>query len=581
MRRKLILLLLAMNVAGVAFWATHRPGPDARVLPDDQVDRSITYSNVLPADYVGPDRCNDCHAKEHKLWLNHPHRRMNQMASAESVEGDFNDAKLEVPHGVITFTHEGDKYLATVERDGQFLRQYQITRTVGTVYQQYYIAKQVKGPEPLDSPLYKEHMLPFGYWRSLNRWLPKAFLDADGAEHLEHGIATTEGVDYVKDIRLYNEDCMNCHNTYPYVYRVFHRKFSGFPFANVSGALGPLSEALKPNVNVKPDVDSFENVRKLLDPSKDLVTLGISCESCHFGGREHAEEEDDIHFAPTSSMVKVTPVVASRPVKGERTDPESVNGICAQCHSGNSPLYPNGASVANSSEALDFVTGACANKMRCVDCHNPHEKGAPEASPPQAKHLATCVKCHTQFQDATAVATHTRHGPDVTCLDCHMPREVMGLDDIVRTHHISKPVEASMVKANSTNACNLCHLDKSVAWTVAELKKGWNQSISVEGVAPDKLNTPMGDIWLHADQPMRLLATRSWAHSPWAKEKLPELIHELDDQEPINRVYALKSVEYVTGKKLDASTYTLQGSPAEREKQIDALLQSLNARSGL
>ena len=86
---------------------------------------------------------------------------------------------------------------------------------------------------------------------------------------------------------------------------------------------------------------------------------------------------------------------------------------------------------------------------------------------------------------------------------------------------------------------------------------------------------------MHGDQVHRLVATRQWSHSIWAKQKLPELMRELDDAEPINRVYALKAVEYITGKPLEPAAYSLAGPPAARKRQIDALLQNVAARYGL
>jgi len=45
-----------------------------------------------------------------------------------------------------------------------------------------------------------------------------------------------------------------------------------------------------------------------------------------------------------------------------------------------------------------------------------------------------------------------------------MPRYTQGIEDLVRTHRISRPVEESMVARDSANACNLCHLDKPLSW---------------------------------------------------------------------------------------------------------------------
>src|SRR5262249_18920656 len=155
-----------------------------------------------------------------------------------------------------------------------------------------------------------------------------------------------------------------------------------------------------------------------------------------------------------------------------------------------------------------------------------------------------------------------RHGPGaaVDCLDCHMPRYALGLNSVVRTHKIGLPVEPAMASAASANACNLCHLDKPLRWTLAGLERGWGRRLEPArgGEAARALETPMGDFWLHGpDTTLRLVAGQSYARSPLGRGKLPELLAGLNDPEPINRVFALMAVERVGGRKLGPSAYEL------------------------
>ena len=52
------------------------------------------YSNIRPADYVGPQRCGECHERNFGLWKDHAHRRMNLTAGEDAVTADFSDAEL-------------------------------------------------------------------------------------------------------------------------------------------------------------------------------------------------------------------------------------------------------------------------------------------------------------------------------------------------------------------------------------------------------------------------------------------------------------------------------------------------------
>jgi predicted CXXCH cytochrome family protein len=556
------------------------PPLDPRCLPDAALDSRQTSSNVLPEDYVGPAACIKCHRRKHELWSSHSHSRMNQLPGPASVVGDFTNHVLRLPAGTVTFSSAGGIYRMTVARDGENVRCYEVTRTVGTRFSQFYIGVQSEGPEPADHPVYREHMLPFAWWISLGRWLPKPFFDADGPEELAGGVPLVEGIDHVRDVRPYNAVCMNCHNTFAYAYRIFDPMFAGFPDATVAAVVAPLSARLSETVPVRPSAASFAELNGRLDPDRHLVTLGISCESCHFGCREHALEGGSVHFLPTSPLVRVTPRDPDRPLSDSRKDAVTINGICAQCHSGNTRFFPDCAAQANSREAYDFRSGSCASQLRCVSCHEPHTAGPAPGGPDQSEHLALCVTCHKAYSDPDRATAHAGHpvSAGVTCLDCHMPRYTLGLEEVVRTHRITVPVEQSMVTAASANACNLCHLDRSLRWTVAALERGWGRRLTLpeQGPAAAAVDQPLGDVWLSgSEQALRLVAGQAYARSAAGQAKLPALLHALDDTEPINRVFALKAVERIRGRRLDRDAYQLTATPAERRRQIHTLLDEV------
>jgi hypothetical protein len=558
------------------------PRHDPRVLAESTIDFSDPYSNISPEDYVGPAACAQCHGHKFEQWSTHPHGKMNQLPTPASVRGDFSDEVLHLGSGSVRFAREGDRHVMTLDRGGAFLRRYEVTRTVGSRYMQFYIGRQTAGPEPAGHPLYSEHMLPFAYWITLGRWLPKPFFDPDGPERLRDGVPLVEGIDHIQDVRQYNQVCMNCHNTFAYSYRVFHPMFVGFPTATVSVALGPLSAALSAATPVRPLVDDFVKLNGRLDPDQHLLRLGISCESCHFGGREHAVNGKPIRFVPSSPFLKMTPKDEKRAPTDSRRNAATVNGICAQCHSGNTRMFPNGSAECNSREALDFTGGACASKLSCVKCHDPHVTGEPSGGPTRPEHVEVCVSCHRQYDGPEAALAHGRHAAatGVTCLDCHMPRQTLGLDALVRTHRITVPVHQTMVDKGSANACNQCHLDRPPRWTLTELERGWGRVLDPTAVEnAGLLDQPLGEVWLASkEQQLRLIATQSYAQSPWAQAKLPDLVRSLNDAEPINRVFALKAVERVLGRKLGREEYELTAPPAERERQIESLRIKRNGR---
>jgi hypothetical protein len=83
-----------------------------------------------------------------------------------------------------------------------------------------------------------------------------------------------------------------------------------------------------------------------------------------------------------------------------------------------------------------------------------------------------CLQCHPKFR--TDVTTHTNHGLDSTgsdCYNCHMPYTSYGLLRALRSHQINSPTVTASLQTGRPNACNLCHLDKTLAWTSGYLEK--------------------------------------------------------------------------------------------------------------
>jgi hypothetical protein len=256
-----------------------------------------------------------------------------------------------------------------------------------------------------------------------------------------------------------------------------------------------------------------------------------------------------------------------------------VNGNCAQCHCAPAvSRYPNGAATMNGREALDLIGGSCASAIRCTDCHDPHRDSGQEGLPTDPSHVATCKSCHPKWRDATSAKGHAVHSSEVTCLDCHMPRMSQGIQEVVRSHRITSPTDVRMLEKGLGNACNLCHLDKPIGWTLAAFKEQFGcdiaPSTSWSAFYGESLERPVGRAWLAGANPsMRLVATQAYARSPLGKEALPDLIRALDDPIPVNRVFDTFAIARIRGKDLALEEYDVTLPSAERRVKIDALLK--------
>jgi len=424
----------------------------------------------------------------------------------------------------------------TLTRGGTALR-YRVTRTIGRRGLQEYVGVEDGHTE--------EVRLPFGWWPRRAGWYPQPYYDPWLRSEAEFDA-------YAPVREPWAERCPWCHSTYPFAQRI----------ARSSGpsALGHGMEQMF--------VATAQSDRLAVDQQ---ITTGISCEACHLGGRDHAAG-GAIHFVPQGATARADVSVPAKPFAAERTDPTIVNAVCAQCHSGPSPRLPDHTATRNSSEALDLEASPC-RAIKCTDCHDPHRADS-RLDEPRA--IAACTHCHDALAKPAAAAAHagTGHG-GVTCLDCHMPRMVMGIDRLVRTHRISSPTDPSVLGQAGPNACNLCHLDRSIEWTADELARNYEVHLPVAEWAKSyvpTLDSPVGEVWLASKEPaLRLIAALAYARSPFARSELPALIDHLGDPLAYLRTWTLFAVEEVLGRPIAPSEFDPRAEPAVRAKQLAAL----------
>jgi hypothetical protein len=175
-----------------------------------------------------------------------------------------------------------------------------------------------------------------------------------------------------------------------------------------------------------------------------------------------------------------------------------------------SPCY------ANATQATRTLT--------CSSCHTMHK--TPQDPRPSAEWADThqvspgmegngaCLQCHTTFQ--TSVAAHTRHqadSPGSSCYNCHMPYTSFGLLKALRSHRVSSPTVTESLDTGRPNACNLCHLDKTLAWT-SEYLENWYGTPKVP-LDADERTVAASLVWLlRGDAGQRALVAWSMGWGP-------------------------------------------------------------------
>jgi hypothetical protein len=466
---------------------------------------AVGESNIARGDYIGPEACGACHGEQFADWALSWHRVMNAKADAKAVIGDFNSVTRPYKGGEVVLSRDLAGFVMTT-RDRERTTQYRITRTIGRRALQEYVGVEAGKSD--------EVRLPFGWWPRFGGWAAQPDFDPWLSE------ASFDAHAPVRE--PWAERCPWCHSTYPFAQRIAR---AAGPRAVGHGFEQYLDTPRTPQGNDRLGLD-------------EQVSTGISCESCHLGGRAHADGAP-IDFLPHRVSWRDGAPSFPTTFAEQRTDARVVNGVCAQCHSGPSPRLSDGTALRNSSEALDLAASEC--KTKCTDCHDPHRGGFDEA-----RAAAACARCHT----TQAHPTHAGRGHETTttCLDCHMPRVVMGIERYVRTHRISSPTNAKLYAEAAPNACNLCHLDRTIEWTLAELRDGWDVKIAPATGAYGDEN--VGDVWLASKSPaIRLIAMHAYARSPLGTFVRAQIAKSLTDPDAYVRAWARFALEDIDRRK--------------------------------
>ena len=119
-------------LAAVAWQLTRAPIPPAPSSP---------VATPVVASFAGSPACKSCHAQQYAAWTSSQHARAMQHATAETVRGDFSDAKFTY-QGVTSnfFTRDGKYFVRTDGPDGK-LADFEVKYTFGVEPLQQYLVE--------------------------------------------------------------------------------------------------------------------------------------------------------------------------------------------------------------------------------------------------------------------------------------------------------------------------------------------------------------------------------------------------------------------------------------------------------
>lgn len=462
-------------------------------------------SNITRADYAGTESCRPCHASHVERWQRSAMRSMTRDIGGADVRAPFDGATFDFKGDRVTFLRDGAERFVQISSAKFGGATYRVTRVIGGRHREDFAGIKVDAPRAGARALTdEEEVLPASWLIEDRRFRYKGY-----SVMLKERRGLRAGP-------VWNRTCIFCHNTAPYLLtalRPLAPEAGPYQGQVVDAALpaplaaryavkdqGALERALAEELAAlgarRTRASAAEAVRTVRQRfrAEHLVEVGIGCESCHLGSRAHVADPSVLpSLAPTSPFLAVELPRAPR-----RGSPEeraaNVNRACARCHQVLFSGYPHtwegekrasfaGGSNINSGEARDLLLGACATRMSCVDCHDPHspERGARLRASGDAAIGATCVRCHASLAGDAARAAHSHHDPNGAggqCVACHMPRKNMGLDgQLTRYHRVGSPNDPRRVGADRPVECALCHADQSTEALVSTMERWWKRPV--------------------------------------------------------------------------------------------------------
>jgi len=427
------LLVLGIAVAGCG---VDESDPAGAARPSNPAESSAEKPHDVEASpenesYQGSSACRSCHAEAFAKWSGSQHERAMQVASDDTVLGNFEDARFTKDGEEFRFTRRDGEFFVETRLDDGDAREFPIDYTFGVEPLQQYLVRFPNGRFQALSVAWDTRPASKGG----QRWF-----------HLypDQRLRPGDPFHWTGSYQTWNHMCAECHST---------------------------------------------NLQKHFDSETDRYAttwseIDVACEACHGPGSRHVAEA----LAGSAS-------VAPMPVHFSRGDSHQQVDTCAPCHSrrrrvsaedrAGRPLLDDFLPVTlregryySDGQILDevYVYGSFvqsrmyAHGVACSDCHDPHSLEL------RATGNALCMQCHSpegnpRFASLTKKAYdtpehhfHTPGSEGAQCVNCHMPAKTYMEVDPRRDHSFRIPRPDVSARIGTPNACTGCHTDRTSEW---------------------------------------------------------------------------------------------------------------------
>jgi predicted CXXCH cytochrome family protein len=514
---------------------------------------SVTAQQQPQADYAGAATCRQCHESEFKAWTGSHHQLAMQEANANTVLGDFDDAKFKHYDVESTFFKRDGKFIVRTDGADGKLADFEISYVFGVwPLQQYLIA------------------FPGGRYQVLGiAW--DARTRSEGGQRWFH-IYPNDKMDHADQLHwtgLYqnwNLECAECHST-----------------------------------NLRKGYDAAGNTYKTT-----FSEINVACEACHGPGSRHMEwaKRAGSTYSPDSDKGLVVsrsrwsdawkfPADDAKHARRDQPADAAAMNACAACHARRSTITESGmpgAPLADTHRLAllmppnyypdgqqreeDYVWGSFLQTrmyqkgVTCMDCHDAHTLKL------RAEGNALCTRCHNAaLYDTGKHHFHKTGTSGAQCVECHMPAQNYMVIDARRDHGIRVPRPDLSKSLGSPNACTRCHAGKKPEWAASAMDKWYGKTwrarpqygTTLHAVETQGVMAVPALMALAQDQtnPAIVRATAATLAQPYMRpDLLPAARMLLQDADPEVRIATLGLIEPVDPLNRVLAASSLLADPA-------------------
>lgn len=571
-----------MAVAGAALWTFMESAASVRAAAVEQRNRPV---EVASDGYVSSRTCRACHEAQHASWHASYHRTMTQPAGPKTVFAPFDGRRLTHAGRSYALSQRGDAFWVETG-EGPERTRHRVALVTGSHHLQIYWYET--GSQRELAPV------AFAYLIDQQRFIPR-----------EAAFLRPPGPGRPGEAGRWNTSCITCHTT------------RGVPERGAQGELethvaelGIACEACHGPGRAHVDAQSSPFVRyaqHLLGANEADATIANPkrlgsrksselCGQCH-GVWQFRTDADHAHwnehgFAyrpgddPNATQVLFQPSLREQEPLVDRIMqhmPAYTAGM----------FWSDGMGRVSGREFNAMFEAPCYQRgeMSCLSCHAMHQPAGESRSRAawaddqlaQSKQGdGACLQCHTEQGEYQAAHTHHAAGSSGSaCYNCHMPNTTYGLLKAMRSHQVSSPDVTASARTGRPNACNLCHLDRTLAWTADHLQRWYGIEAPELGAAERSVAASL--LWsLRGDAGQRALLAWGFAWPPARQASggdfmVPALGVLLDDPYDAVRLIAEHSLRSFPG--FEQFEYDPVPAPSSRPRAAPRVIAAWQRRA--